>query len=64
MNTMATFVQTLSHVMPLLLDNNINSIRGVNSSQILDYYNANSQWTMAMLKMARILDISRWGTEK
>jgi hypothetical protein len=48
-------LQTLSHILPSI--ENINSIQGRTIAQLVGLYNANSGMAMAMLKMARFLDI-------
>jgi hypothetical protein len=55
-NEMDTLLTTLSYVLPLIRDN-INSILLYRSAQLRDFYNANSDMAMAMLKMPRILGI-------
>jgi hypothetical protein len=47
--------ETLSHILPSI--DNINSIRGQTIAQLVGLSNANSDLAMAMLKMARFLDI-------
>jgi hypothetical protein len=46
----------LSHILPSI--DNINSIRGAQITQLAEMYNADSEMAMALLKMARFLDIS------
>jgi glutamate-1-semialdehyde aminotransferase len=48
--------ETLSHILPSI--DNINSISGETITQLVSLCNANSEAAMAMMKMARFLDIS------
>jgi hypothetical protein len=52
---MDRLLTTLAYVLPLI--DSINSIQALNITQVRHLYNANSEWTMSMLRMARILQI-------
>jgi hypothetical protein len=54
-NSRKTLLKALAHILPLI--GKINSIRGQDIAQMASLYNADSEMAMAMLKMARFLDI-------